>query len=146
MKILILGLLITMSVLIANAQYYGNYNVNVQGNVDVYHNEDPRKLELERQKLELERKRVEQELAMKRRQEVDNWEMEMKDRDQVLQEQALASNDGKCADHFCGKRCQKRASNNGFCATHYREMRKGLKEDKYKSASRTRLLNIQKGR
>lgn len=110
-------------------------------NVNVYDPTRQEQLKLQRQALELQRQSLQLQRQANQRQwnnDRDRWETQTQDRDNMLTDQALSLNDGKCADYFNGVRCQLRATNNGFCARHYRELQKGEKELKYKRASRCR--------
>ena len=131
--------LISVFVIVSDAQgyYQNNGTVNVQGSVDVYEHADPQQIALQKKELELKRKKLE----LQKKNDRIQWEFQIKERDEFLQSQALLKNDGKCADYFCEKRCQKRASNGGFCAKHFRENEKGLKEARYKAVSRARFFN-----
>lgn len=96
------------------------------GNVTVIVDNGPSEAELEIERQQLELQKANDRAA---------WEILMKDRDQVLQEEAYASDDGKCINYFCGIRCQRRSSNEGLCARHFRELDKGLKDQLYRQAA-----------
>ena len=139
MRMLLMCFLISVFVITSNAQgyYQNNATINVQGSVDVYEHADPQQIIVQKKELELKRKKLE----LQKKNDRLQWELQIKERDEFLQSQALLKNDGKCIDYFCEKRCQKRASNGGYCAKHFRENQKGLKEDKYKMVSRAKFFN-----
>jgi len=137
MKAVVFIFIVFVSMMPAHAQYYYNnstLNVNLQGNVNVYDAARMREAEVKEKELELKRRQLE----LQRKSEKLQYELEMKDRDKMLEADALENNDGKCCDFFCGRRCQKRASNQGFCAKHYRERTKGEKDGKYRMISNAR--------
>lgn len=104
-----------------------------QGRVTIIIDDGPSAEELAilREQLEIER----QQLLRQKTSDRSAWEIQMKDRDQRLQDAALDSDDGMCADHFIGTRCRTRASSDGFCARHLREIVKGIKDRKYREAA-----------